>query len=702
MITSEERFRLAFHTSPDSISINRLKDGLYVDINEGFSNITGYSREEIIGKTSLEVNIWGNQKDRDKLVNELIENGYVNNLEALFRMKDGRIITGLMSARIITLNNTLNIIAVTREIETIKKAEATLQKQLKELSILHNIAVAVSSSKSEDELLQRTTDTVGDTLHPDNCGVELVTENGENYQAHSSYRGASKEEIRKPLSLSIGVIGKVITSGKPIRLGDVTQEPAYVEATQGVQSELCVPIKIQDRVIGALNIESKQENAYTESDERLLNTVAGTLATAIEQLRLFETSQRRLKELTILNAVSLASTRAEDLDNLIEIITQIIGESLYPDNFGVLLLNDNGTNLIPHPSYRGISKGKFPKSLSLDQGISGQVAQSGKPIRIANVRTFKKYIEVTSQVRSELCVPINLAERTLGVINAESVKINAFSQDDEQLLTTIASTLATSTEKLRLLEEEKKRREKAEVLLEATTTLTTSLKLETLFDSILEILSKIVTYNSASIAMKQDEKLVIVAGRGFPPGYDVIGKQLGYSEKWLLIDAMRKAFIVSDVQFESKFEQWDGSEYIRGWMGVPMVVHEKLIGFINLDSLTPNAFTEQDGILAQTFANSAAVAIENARLFEAEQQGRKKAETLREATSALTTTLELETLYEIILDSVTKLVPFDSASIEILEHGTMEIVAGRWLKTNNICIGERYQFDASLWGKPES
>jgi PAS domain S-box-containing protein len=194
LITSEERFRLAFHTSPDSISINRLKDGLYVDINEGFSNITGYSREEIIGKTSLEVNIWGNQKDRDKLVNELIEHGFVNNLEAPFRMKDGRIITGLMSARIITLNNTLNIIAVTREIETIKKAEATLQKQLKELSILHNIAVAASSSKSEDELLQRTTDTIGDTLHPDNCGVELVTENGENYQAHSSYRAACRRE----------------------------------------------------------------------------------------------------------------------------------------------------------------------------------------------------------------------------------------------------------------------------------------------------------------------------------------------------------------------------------------------------------------------------------------------------------------------------------------------------------------------------
>ena len=73
------------------------------------------------------------------------------------------------------------------------------------------------------------------------------------------------------------------------------------------------------------------------------------------------------------------------------------------------------------------------------------------------MRTHRNYIEVTSQVRSELCVPIKHSDRILGVINAESVKINAFTEDDEQLLSTIASTLATAMEKLRLLEEEKKK-----------------------------------------------------------------------------------------------------------------------------------------------------------------------------------------------------------------------------------------------------
>jgi PAS domain S-box-containing protein len=702
LIASEERFRLAFQTSPDAININRLEDGLYIDVNEGFTAITGYTREETIGKTSAEINIWENLNSRARLIDELKKNGFVNNLEAKFRMKDGRVLTGLMSARIIMLEGVPHIISITREIETIKQTESTLQKQLKELTILHNIAVAASSSKTVDELLQRATATIADTLYPDNCGAELVTDRDDSYQAHPSYRGASKKGIREPTPLSKGVVGKVIATGKPIRLGNVDQEVAYIEVTKGIRSELCVPIKIQDRVIGAFNIETKQADAFTESDERLLNTVAGTLAAAIEQLRLLETSQRHLQELTILNTVSLACTRATSLDDLVENITQIIGESLYPDNFGVLLLNEEGTALTPHSSYRGISTQGFPASISINQGISGQVVASGKSIRIANVRSNKKYIEVTPQVRSELCVPITHGKRIFGVINAESLKINAFTEDDEQLLTTIASTLAIAVEKLRLLEAEKKRRQEAEILLEATTALTTSLNLDTLFDSVLEILSKIVPYESASISMERKGKLLIVAGRGFPPGYEGVGKQLAYSEKWLRMSTSHKAVILSDVHLEPDFEQWKGSEYIRGWMGVPMIVHGKIIGFINLDSRLPNAFTEKDAILAQTFANSAAVAIENARLFEIEQQNRKRAEALREATATLTTSIELEALYDTILNSLSKLIPFDSASIEILDQGYLEVVAGLNLKDNEDCLGKRYAFNVTKWEGLES
>ncbi len=125
---SEERFKLSFQTSPDSVNINRLKDGMYLDINESFTRITGYTKEDVLGKTSLEINIWENPADRAKLVSELQNYGRVTNLDARFRLKDGSVIYGLMSAAVISLKNEPHIISITRDITESKLAEKAIQE----------------------------------------------------------------------------------------------------------------------------------------------------------------------------------------------------------------------------------------------------------------------------------------------------------------------------------------------------------------------------------------------------------------------------------------------------------------------------------------------------------------------------------------------------------------------------------------------
>ncbi len=124
---SEERFRLAFHTSPDAINLNRLEDGMYVDINDGFAQIMGYAREEVVGRTSIELNTWKNPRDRDRLVQGLREKGYVGNLEAQFVAKDGSVKDGLMSARVLKINDENLIISITRDITPYKRAENALR-----------------------------------------------------------------------------------------------------------------------------------------------------------------------------------------------------------------------------------------------------------------------------------------------------------------------------------------------------------------------------------------------------------------------------------------------------------------------------------------------------------------------------------------------------------------------------------------------
>lgn len=124
----EEKFRKAFLISPDAININRLRDGMYIAVNHGFTQVMGYSDAECVGKTSIELNIWANAQDRQKLVDGLIKHGEVANLEARFIAKNGDIKYGLMSASLLELNGVPHIISITRDVTERKQAEEALKK----------------------------------------------------------------------------------------------------------------------------------------------------------------------------------------------------------------------------------------------------------------------------------------------------------------------------------------------------------------------------------------------------------------------------------------------------------------------------------------------------------------------------------------------------------------------------------------------
>ncbi len=155
---SEEKFRLAFYTSPDSINLNRLEDGMYLDINQGFTEILGYTRDEVLGKTSLQLNIWKHPEDRNRLVQGLKAGGYVENLEAEFVGKNGRIRYGLMSARILSLGNETVILSITRDITERKYAENEIRQNAENLRAIFDAspsAVALVDNEVRVEMMNR-------------------------------------------------------------------------------------------------------------------------------------------------------------------------------------------------------------------------------------------------------------------------------------------------------------------------------------------------------------------------------------------------------------------------------------------------------------------------------------------------------------------------------------------------------------------
>jgi PAS domain S-box-containing protein len=125
---SEEKFRSAFQSSPDSICLNRFSDGIFLDINEGFTKNTGYSRDQVIGKTALELDTWHDLEDRKHVLEALGSAGFVENVEARFNTKSGETKIGLMSARVIHINKEDVILSITRDITYRKQTEDALRE----------------------------------------------------------------------------------------------------------------------------------------------------------------------------------------------------------------------------------------------------------------------------------------------------------------------------------------------------------------------------------------------------------------------------------------------------------------------------------------------------------------------------------------------------------------------------------------------
>ena len=143
---SEARFRAAFETSPDAVQIVRKNDGVYVDVNEGFTEMTGYSREEVLNNSSHGISIWDDPGDLERFAKTLAKQNFVRNMETKFRLKDGQVRIGLISARIMIWNNEPHILSVTRDIDDLKKAEEEVRKMEEERKKTERLQIIIETA----------------------------------------------------------------------------------------------------------------------------------------------------------------------------------------------------------------------------------------------------------------------------------------------------------------------------------------------------------------------------------------------------------------------------------------------------------------------------------------------------------------------------------------------------------------------------
>jgi len=298
---SEERFYKAFHDSPAGLTITSLADGTFIDVNESFLNMFQYRREEVIGRTSVELNMLS-PEERAKPIQQLRDQGRVTNFEIQLRAKSGRLLNVLFSTAQIELNGAACALTTTLDITERKRAEEKLRASEERLEILHEIDRALLSAHALHDLALNALVRIRRLIPCPRASVSLFDLD----KKEASFLTAdfdNKVEI-PDTPITFEEFGQrvidVLLENKPWISEDVLKDPQATELDErlsndaGIQAWLTVPLMAQGQLIGALNLGRPAGNPFTRADADIAHDIANQLAIALQQANLYEALEKEL------------------------------------------------------------------------------------------------------------------------------------------------------------------------------------------------------------------------------------------------------------------------------------------------------------------------------------------------------------------------------------------------------------------------
>lgn len=320
-----------------------------------------------------------------------------------------------------------------------------MRRRLDELTMLHEVSLAAASTLSLEEIADRVAGVVKQRLGFEHMGLMLLDERRGILRSVGHCAGAERE-----LKAGLGLEGWVAERGVALRLGDVTQDSRYVERFPGVQSLLIVPLAVGERVIGVIEAASPRSYAFSADDERLMSTVARQLAITIENARLYQETERRLKEVWALYQLAQQMNMTLNIQERLDSIVWSLKDALGCRTCSIALL-DPVRNVLEIRAAAGI-KECWLRAFRLrpGEGVAGQVVLTGTPIYVPDTRAVDDFIFFDPSVRSLLTVPLSVQQRVIGTLTVDSDEPNAFSEADERLLTITAAQAAIAIENARL------------------------------------------------------------------------------------------------------------------------------------------------------------------------------------------------------------------------------------------------------------
>lgn len=330
-----------------------------------------------------------------------------------------------------------------------------LAARFERLNLLYQVSNVIHSTLDSQEALQLIVSEAVRLMRAGSGSVVLINPTTGFLEIHASHNlpaAATKLKLR----VGEGVTGWAARTGKPVRIGDVTQDKHYVPARRGVQSELAVPLEVRGEIRGVLNVDSDRQDAFSAEDQDLLQELAVQAAKVIENTWLYEQLRLKVRLFESLASVSRTINSTLNLDEALRVITREACELMRARMCSLMLIDETREWLDLRASYgAGEAYIKKPR-LSASESLLGVVVRRKKPMQVTNVQASTHYQNIELARReglvSLLSVPLLFAGQAIGSLNVYTGRPYNFSNEEIQILSALAELSAIAIEKARLYE----------------------------------------------------------------------------------------------------------------------------------------------------------------------------------------------------------------------------------------------------------
>ncbi|MGD8464851.1 MAG: GAF domain-containing protein [Anaerolineae bacterium] len=337
--------------------------------------------------------------------------------------------------------------------------KAQLQQKAAQLTALREIGRAINAAWDLQATLDLITRRTADVMGMDSCSIYLVDRQGERLVLQATTGLAEEAVGQAQLGLGEGLTGWSAQAGQPVAVADAESDPRFkfLPETQETrfQSLLATPLVNQERVIGAMNVQTRAYHEFSAEEVELVGLIADLAAGALEKAMLYEGMQRQIAELSALAEVSETITSPRFLDEMLEVVVEMAARVMKARLCSLVLLDDRSGELVLRATQHSSAAYRQKPPLRLGEGIAGRVAQSGQPMTVLDVTADPRYHYASIARQEGLCsllsVPLTVRERIIGVFNCYTSEPHHFGDDEISLFVTLANQTALAIENARLV-----------------------------------------------------------------------------------------------------------------------------------------------------------------------------------------------------------------------------------------------------------